>query len=143
MKDYYQMRKAIAIMLIFILLLPLSSCYTAKIISTTDLPVAGDVRYIVQDGKSKFLIDDPYLTSDSIFGKAKIFNSGFGKKVYLYLKHDSVRLIHDNCNIALDQNEIVRIETRKPNYILNSVIIVVALVALTPIKYFLIGGYDM
>jgi hypothetical protein len=143
MNKYFQLQKIIAIITIFIILVSLSGCYTSKAISISDLPVTGNSPYIIRNGKSKYQIINPVFTNSSISGELRLYNSRSGSKIYLYPKQDSTFFLHEESYSTFNSDNIVKVESKKVNVFLTTVTVIAAIIVLTPLKYFLLGGYDM
>jgi hypothetical protein len=143
MEARYAFNKINTLLILTIFLISLSSCHSVKVLSNTDIPVSRNCRYILKDGKSKYLFENPSFENGMISGNVRIFNSGAGEKIYLYLNQDTSLNINYSGYININLNNISLVESRKPKVFLTTVIVVAAIVVLTPLKYLIIGGYDM
>lgn len=143
MKANDPVTKRNGLLTLIIFLVFLSGCHSVKVIATTELPVARNCKYIIKAGKSKYLLENPSFEGRNISGNLKIYNSGPGEKIYLYPDQESIQNLKDKSFITLDLDNISKAESRKTKVFLTSVLVVAALVVFTPLKYLLIGGYDM
>jgi hypothetical protein len=128
---------------LIIFLISLSGCHSVKVIATSELPVSRNCKYIIKAGRSKYLIKNPSFDERKISGNLTIFNSGSGEKIYLYPDQDSIQSFEENSFVTLDLDNLTMAESRKTKVVLTTVIVVAALIVFTPLKYLIIGGYDM
>jgi len=115
-KEYSQIQKSISLLMIPILLLNLSGCYTTKIISKTDLPLPDSDKfaYVVHSEKWKFLLEKSKISKGILSGKIeqtipyKTFVAG--KNIHLYLSSDSVIKIENGESLSIPINEVTKVE---------------------------------
>ena len=90
MKKYSQIHKVISVLMIFILLIQFSSCYTYRKITVSDLPKPVDYHYIMHYKNNNFLLVDVEISNEVMTGEidAAYLNESTslkGNKVHLFL----------------------------------------------------------
>jgi uncharacterized membrane protein len=74
---YSQFMKSLSVLMIFILLIQFSGCYTYKEITASGLPNSVDYHYIMYYEDANYLLDDVEISNEVITGK--IYTAYFNK----------------------------------------------------------------
>ncbi|HEX7494553.1 MAG TPA: hypothetical protein VF346_10050, partial [Bacteroidales bacterium] len=71
MKKYSQIQKIISALMIFLLLIQLSGCYSSKIISSSVLPLPDSIKcsYIIHSQNSKYLLVNTIISNGILCGR--------------------------------------------------------------------------
>jgi hypothetical protein len=116
MEEYSQLRKIVSILMIFILLIYLSGCYSTRIISSSDLPFPGSSKhdYIIHGQYSKCVLDNAVISNGILSGRIEGEDSTHtGYKIHVFLSSDSVMKINTEKIFSVPLDRIAKIEIRK------------------------------
>jgi hypothetical protein len=117
MKETSQIKKIVSELMIFLLLIQFTGCYSTKIISGSDLPLSDSVKhtYIIHIQNSKFLLDDAIISNGILSGKIDTVNDSrqIGKKIHIFLLSDSVMKINEGMILSVPLDGIKKVEMAK------------------------------
>jgi hypothetical protein len=116
MKKYSQSLVSLSVLMIFILLLQLTGCYSTRVISASDLvlPYSEKYSYVIHTPDSKYLLIDASISSDTIFGRInKLESGGRGDKVRIYLSSDSLFKNNMDSLVKIPLDNIVKVVDAK------------------------------
>ena len=116
MKKYSQFLESMSVLLIFILLLQLTACYSTRVISAADLvfPYSEKFSYVIQTPNSKYVLDNAAISSDTLSGRInKIVSAVRGNKVRLYLSADSLLKVNTDRLVKISFDDIDKVEKVK------------------------------
>ncbi len=109
MKKHSPFSESLNILVISILMLPLTGCYSTRIIPASDLalPYSEKYSYVIRTPDSKYLLNNASISSDTLYGRISKTESGVrGNKVRLYLSADSLLKVNAYSLVALPLNNI-------------------------------------
>lgn len=111
MKKYSQLLESLSVLLIFILLLQLSGCYSTRVISASDLviPDSENYSYVIRTRDAKYRLENPSITADTLYARiTKTESVVRGNKVRMYLSADSLLKFHEGGLVKIPLNKITR-----------------------------------
>lgn len=114
MKKYSQLHKVVSILLINILLIQTSGCYSTKVISNSDLPVPRMYKYtfIIHFKDSEYLLENTVISNGVLSGNIDIEKESHkGNKIHVYLPSDSTLKINIGEVFSIPTDNIVKVET--------------------------------
>jgi hypothetical protein len=109
MKKHSPFSESLNILVISILMLPLTGCYSIRIIPASDLalPYSEKYSYVIRTPDSKYLLNNASISSDTLYGRISKTESGVrGNKVRLYLSADSLLKVNAYSLVAIPLNNI-------------------------------------
>ena len=109
MKKYSPFLESLNVLVISMLMLPLTGCYSTRTISASDLalPYSEKYSYVIRTPDSKYLLNNASIASDTLYGRISKTESGVrGNKVRLYLSSDSLLKVNAFSLVALPLNNI-------------------------------------
>ena len=109
MKKYSPFLESLNVLVISILMLPLTGCYSTRTISASDLALfySEKYSYVIRTPDSKYLLNNASISSDTLYGRISKTESGVrGNKVRLYLSADSLLKVNAYSLVALTLNNI-------------------------------------
>ena len=109
MKKYSPFLESLNVLVISMLMLPLTGCYSTRTISASDLalPYSEKYSYVIRTPDSKYLLNNASISSDTLYGRISKTESGVrGNKVRLYLSSDSLLKVNAFSLVALPLNNI-------------------------------------
>ena len=117
MKKYSQIQKIISALMIFLLLIQLSGCYSTKTISSSTLPLADSIKcsYTVHCHNSKYLLEKVNISNGILSGEIDTMGNSYYTKnrVHIYLLSDSVIKINTGYILNLPLDDIIKVEMTK------------------------------
>jgi len=117
MKEYSQFQKIISVLVIFLLLLQLSGCYSYKIISGSDLPLPNSSKYsyIIHSQNSKYQLKNTIISNGILSGKIDTMEDSrhIGNKIHVYLLSDSLIKINKEKILSLPLDGTAKVELGK------------------------------
>jgi len=129
MKPYSQIQKIIAVLMIFLLLIQLSGCYSTKIISSSALPLADSIKcsYTVHCHNSKYLLEKMNISNGILSGKIDTMgiSSHTKNRIHIYLLSDSVMKIDTGYILSIPLDGIEKVEIAKYDVGLIIILVVV------------------
>jgi hypothetical protein len=115
MKNHSQIQKISCRLVIFMMFLQITGCYSAKFINKTDLPVS-DGNYSFHGNKSTFpFVKNAIISNGRISGKVDFGKGNYSldEKFRIYVSNDSlIRIKKDEISIPLDGITKISIDTR-------------------------------
>ena len=114
MKKDSELQKAISVLMLFILLIEFTGCYSTKIIPTSDISFSDS--YVVHCEKASYPVYDVEIADSILTGKIDLnkMKSGTIDRTHIYLSADSV-LKFNNDIISFPVQYISRIEQKVPD----------------------------
>lgn len=114
MKRHSQLLKVISILLINILLIQISGCYSTKVISNSDLPDLSEYNCVIHYQDSKYSLDNAVLSNGVLSGKIDVENKSPNRnKIHVYLLSETVLTIYTGMLFSIPADKIVKVETVK------------------------------
>ncbi len=119
MKNSSQFQKPLSVLMIFVVIMQSSGCYSTKLISRAEIPPpsSGKYFYIIHGQKSKYQIMYVKFSADSLSGLIVKTYKGKkdvdGNKIHIYHSSDSLLSINDGKNLVISFNNIDKVETEK------------------------------
>jgi len=117
MKKYSQIQKIISALMIFLLLIQLSGCYSSKIISSSVLPLPDSIKcsYIIHSQNSKYLLENTIISNGILCGRIDTVGDyrQLGKKIHLYLLSDTVMKINSEKILTIPLDGIAKVKMTK------------------------------
>ena len=109
MKKHSPFSETLNILVISILMLPLTGCYSTRTIPASELalPYSEKYSYVIRTPDSKYLLNNASISSDTLYGRISKTESGVrGNKVRLYLSADSLLKVNTYSLVAIPLNSI-------------------------------------
>jgi hypothetical protein len=117
MKEYSQFQKIISVLVIFLLLMQLSGCYSYKIISSSDLPLSNSSKYsyIIHSQNSICQLKSTIISNGILSGKIDTMEDArhIGNKIHVYLLSDSLIKINTEKILSFPLDGTVKVEIGK------------------------------
>jgi hypothetical protein len=135
MKKYSQFQKIIATLMIFLLLIQLSGCYSTKVISSSTLPLPNSSKYpyIIHGQNTKYLLENTVISNGILSGKIDTMEDyrQIKNKIHIYIKSHSVIKISTKKILSIPLDSIEKVEMAKVD-----VVVIVILVAVCTLGIF-------
>jgi hypothetical protein len=115
MKKRPQVEQIISVLIIFILLLQLSGCYSTRVISLSDIHASD--KYYVQSKKSTYpVLSNVDISNGVLSGKLDYGKRNYGKEIvnHIFVMSDSLIKINNDL-ISIPVNGISKIEQKVPD----------------------------
>jgi hypothetical protein len=114
MKKYSEFQKFISVLMLFILMLEFTGCYSTKIISTSD--ISSSEMYVIHLKKVAFSVYEVEISDSLLTGKLDLnkMKHASGNRTHIYLSVDSVLKVN-NDNVSLPVKSIAKIEQKIPD----------------------------
>jgi len=139
MKEYSQFQKIFAVLMIFLVSIQLSGCYSSKIISSSVLPLPDSIKcsYIIHCQNSKYLLENTTISNGILCGRIDTVRDyrQLGKKIHVYLLSDTVMKINTEKILTIPLNGIAKVEMTKVD-----VLVTIILVGVSSLVIFTIVG---
>ncbi len=101
-------------LMIFIILISFSGCVTSRILSNSDLPVAGDYSYKILSKNTNFLLRNVEISNGILSGNIETIGSNrYTNIVNIYLTSDSVIKVDTGKNIIVPVDSITKVKLVK------------------------------
>lgn len=115
MNRHTQFQKIISFLMIFILLIQLSGCYSYKIISSSDLPHPNSYEYtfIINDQNTRYVLENTVISNGIFIGKLSSGNLYIKGKINVYLSSDTVMKINPENILSTPLDGIAKVEIKK------------------------------
>ena len=117
MKKYSQIQKIISALMIFLLLIQLSGCYSTKTISSSTLPLADSIKcsYTVHCHNSKYLLEKVNISNGILSGEIDTTGNSLNMKnsIHIYLSSDSVMKINTGYILSIPLDGIAKVNMVK------------------------------
>jgi hypothetical protein len=117
MKPYSQIQKIISVLMIFLLLMQLSGCYSYKIISSSTLPLPDSIKssYIIHFQNSKYLLEKAIISNGILSGKIDTMGNSHRiiNRIHIYLSSDSVMKINTGYILSIPLDGIAKVKKAK------------------------------
>lgn len=121
MKKHTQLMKSVSVLMIFLLLIQLSGCYSYKTILSSDLPVSDSIRYsyIIHGQNSKYLLGNTIISNGMLSGTIDTVKDSrqIGKKIHAYLASDTVIKISKGMILSIPLDGMKKVEMAKVDVI--------------------------
>jgi len=111
MKKYSQFLESLSVLMIFILLLQLTGCYSTRVISAYDLvlPYSEKYSYVIRTPDSKYSLINASISSDTLYGRINKIKSGVrGNIVRIFLSSDSLLKNKSDSLVKIPLDNIVK-----------------------------------
>jgi Outer membrane protein beta-barrel domain len=119
MKKYSQIQKIVSVLMIFLLLMQLSGCYSTKIISSSTLPIADSIKcsYTVHCHNSNYMLEKVIISNGILSGKIDTTGNYYIKnRVHIYLLSDSVMKINTGYILSIPLDGIEKVEKASESF---------------------------
>jgi hypothetical protein len=117
MKKYSQIQKIISALMIFLLLIQLSGCYSYKIISSSTLPLPDSIKcsYYIHSQNSKYLLENTIISNGILSGKIDTTGNSHRiiNRIHLYITSDSVMKINNGKILSIPLDGIAKVKKAK------------------------------
>ena len=110
-----QFQKIISFLMIFILMIQFSGCYSYKIISSSDLPHPNSYEYtfIIFGQNSRYVLENTVISNGIFSGKINSDRQNIKGKINVYLSSDTVMKINPENILSVPLDGIVKVEIKK------------------------------
>ena len=112
MIKYSQFLESLSVLMIFILLLQLTGCYSTRVISASDLvlPYSEKYSYVIRTQNSKYSLINASISSDTLYGRINKIKSGVrGNIVRIFLSSDSLLKDNPDSLVKIPLDNIVKV----------------------------------
>ena len=115
MNRHTQFQKIISFLMIFILLIQLSGCYSYKIISSSDLPHPNSYEYtfIINGQNTRYVLENTVISNGIFSGKISSGSQNIKGKINVYLSSDTVMKINPENILSTPLDGIAKVEIKK------------------------------
>lgn len=115
MNRHTQFQKIISFLMIFILLIQLSGCYSYNIISSSDLPHPNSYEYtfIINGQNTRYVLENTVISNSIFLGKISSGSQNIKGKINVYLSSDTVMKINPENILSTPLDGIGKVEIKK------------------------------
>jgi len=115
MNRHTQFQKIISFLMIFIVLIQLSGCYSYEIISSSDLPHPDSYEYtfIINGQNTRYVLENTVISNGIFTGKISSGSQNIKGKINAYLSSDTVMKINPENILSAPLDCIAKIEIKK------------------------------
>jgi hypothetical protein len=113
MKEHSHLTKIISILMIFILLIQLTGCYTTRVIPRSELNDSTGFDYVIHGKKSKYLLENTEISDGILYGKINLKYHTGKKQILIYPSSDSIMKINSENILSIPLDNIAKVEKRK------------------------------